>query len=267
MSTFEKAKLRADELSMPAVHIVRAGHGRFSRLGGKPTVPAGFSWPAWNDEPLAFLAQLDLSEMAAATAAPWMPVKGQLYFFYDKDQTTWGFDPKDRGSWRVIYCNEAPATLFEAEVPAKIEQQIYSSLPVEFRNVVSRPDWQRLDVDTGELSESDFEKLNESRFAPFGNGAKHQLFGYPIPVQGDHMELECQLASNGVYCGTSEGYQSSRATELSSGAMDWRLLLQLDSDDDAGMMWGDVGTLYFWIREEDARRDDFSNVWMILQCG
>jgi uncharacterized protein YwqG len=28
----------------------------------------------------------------------------------------------------------------------------------------------------------------------------------------------------------------------------WRLLLQLDTDDAAGMKWGDVGTLYFWIK-------------------
>jgi uncharacterized protein YwqG len=44
------------------------------------------------------------------------------------------------------------------------------------------------------------------------------------------------------------------------------LLLQLDTDDDAGMMWCDVGSLYFWIREQDARAGDFSKIWMILQC-
>lgn len=81
------------------------------------------------------------------------------------------------------------------------------------------------------------------------------------------MELECQLVSNGVYCGDSEGYHSRRVAELAAGAGSWRLLLQLDSDDDAGMMWGDLGSLYFWIREEDARNADFSNAWMILQCS
>lgn len=47
---------------------------------------------------------------------------------------------------------------------------------------------------------------------------------------------------------------------------EWRLLLQLDSDDASDMMWGDSGILYFWIREADARAGDFSNVWVILQC-
>ncbi len=47
---------------------------------------------------------------------------------------------------------------------------------------------------------------------------------------------------------------------------EWKLLLQLDTDDDTGWMWGDVGTLYFWVRESDARRRDFNKVWMVFQC-
>ncbi len=95
----------------------------------------------------------------------------------------------------------------------------------------------------------------------------HQLFGLPIPQQGDSMELECQLASNGLYVGNSTGYDDPRRTSLELGAADWHLLLQIDSDDSVGMMWGDVGTLYFWIRKQDAEAADFSNVWLVLQCG
>ena len=56
---------------------------------------------------------------------------------------------------------------------------------------------------------------------------------------------------NCTHCGTPEGYESPEAAQLVGK---WRLLLQLDSDDDAGMMWGDEGTLYFWVPEADARR-------------
>lgn len=81
----------------------------------------------------------------------------------------------------------------------------------------------------------------------------HQIGGYPCPVQNDSMEAECQSIA-------------SRMGRSGGDISDWQLLLQLDSDDGAGMMWGDGGMLYFWIREQDAGEGDFSKVWMILQC-
>lgn len=32
-------------------------------------------------------------------------------------------------------------------------------------------------------------------------------------------------------------------------------------------MWGDVGRLYYWVTEHDLRSHEWSNAWMILQCG
>ena len=80
------------------------------------------------------------------------------------------------------------------------------------------------------------------------------------------MELECQLASNGVYLGDGKAYGDARYDHLRAGAHDWRLLLQLDSDETAEMMWGDSGMLYYWIRQQDLRALDFSNTWLVLQC-
>ena len=54
---------------------------------------------------------------------------------------------------------------------------------------------------------------------------------------------------------------------MRQGAADWRLLLQLDSDDGVDFMWGDAGVLYFWIREADARAMRFDRVWLVLQCA
>ena len=41
----------------------------------------------------------------------------------------------------------------------------------------------------------------------------------------------------------------------------------LDSDEALGFMWGDLGMLYFWIREQDARRRAFDKTWFAVQCG
>lgn len=68
-------------------------------------------------------------------------------------------------------------------------------------------------------------------------------------------EFEAQLASNKLF------------KKLASDADQWRLLLQVDTDDALSMMWEDGGLLYFWIREEDAAKGDFSRVWLFLQSG
>jgi uncharacterized protein YwqG len=99
-----------------------------------------------------------------------------------------------------------------------------------------------------------------------GEGASHKLLGHADPVQNP-MELECQLVTNGVYCGDSSGWEEPRAKALEAGRTEWRLLLQLDSDERAGMMWGDAGRLYFWIRDSDLREHRFDRAWLILQCG
>ena len=74
------------------------------------------------------------------------------------------------------------------------------------------------------------------------------------------------LASNGLYCGDASGYHDPRAKELGPGRSEWQLLLQLDTDDNAEMMWGDAGTLYFWIKRADLANRNFADCWMIFQC-
>jgi uncharacterized protein YwqG len=43
--------------------------------------------------------------------------------------------------------------------------------------------------------------------------------------------------------------------------------MQIDTDDDGGMMWGDCGRLYFWITDDALQRRAFDECWMILQCS
>lgn len=52
-----------------------------------------------------------------------------------------------------------------------------------------------------------------------------------------------------------------------SGEAEWQLhlLLQLDSEQKAGMMWGDNGRVYFWIEPEELRARDFSRVYVNAQ--
>jgi uncharacterized protein YwqG len=99
-----------------------------------------------------------------------------------------------------------------------------------------------------------------------GGGFTHRFLGHPQLIQNP-MELECQLASNGVYCGSASHFQAEEAKALEAGAADWRLLLQIDTDEDGpGWMWGDVGRIYFWIRKRELSSLRFGDVWLVFQC-
>lgn len=93
----------------------------------------------------------------------------------------------------------------------------------------------------------------------------HRVGGYPEPVQGDP-KLEAELVSHGLYCGDPSGYNRGKELRLWQGAMDWELLLQVDSDENANMMWGDVGRLYYLFRRQDLELRAFEKAWLVFQC-
>ena len=49
-------------------------------------------------------------------------------------------------------------------------------------------------------------------------------------------------------------------------APDWRLLLQVDSDERLGTQWGDAGSIYFLVRPDALERRAFERTWLIGQC-
>jgi uncharacterized protein YwqG len=58
---------------------------------------------------------------------------------------------------------------------------------------------------------------------------------------------------------------SAEWTFAASDASAWRLLLQIDSDDDLGLRWGDCGRLYFGMRADDLRAERFERVVITWQ--
>ena len=246
----------------PAVRLVKA-EGGGSYLGGTAALPDGMAWPAKDGKPLTLLASLDLAEIHAALPVDWLPLRGRLLFFYDVEEQPWGFDPKDRGSWAVLFVPPGLASISQprgatAALPWK---------PVRFARLDSVPSQERQGMAELELSDAEFELLAQFQDQQYEGQPHHHLGGYPSPVQGDAMELEAQLASSGIYCGDESGYKDARVPELQARAHEWRLLLQLDTDDDIDVMWGDCGRLYFWVREQDAQAARFENTWLILQCS
>lgn len=251
----------------PSVHLLSSDEAKKSKIGGLPNCPSGIAWPTWKEKPLAFIAQLDMCELANFSNITGLPKTGCLLFFYDVESNTWGFDPLDRGSWQVIY-SELPLAEACTAAPPELDSDYYfRPIALQPKLIQSYPTSERVELDLKGAPISIYDCEYELRTEAFGENPEHQIGGYPNPIQSDEMELECQLVTNGLYCGDSTGYLDPRAKQLEAGAKEWKLLLQVDTDDNASMMWGDCGRLYFWIRESDLAKRDFTNVWMVLQCS
>jgi len=52
---------------------------------------------------------------------------------------------------------------------------------------------------------------------------------------------------------------------LTKDAIDWLLLLQIDSDEHVGMRWGNTGMLYYWLKRDDLKAQRFDETWLVLQ--
>ncbi len=237
-----------------------------NRIGGLPDVPPGFEWPRWKGLPMSFICQLDLAEVAQWPEVLPLPKHGSLLFFYDCEQRTWGFDPKDRGSWLVLYHPGDSSELATARTPKGLHSQS------RFAAAALRPEVTTTAPHSRAPCASDLAKKERKEVGRFqeamelhGGEQLHWLGGHALCIQGP-MELECQLASNGQDCGDPSGYKGKRARKLRDGARDWRLLLQIGSDEAIGTIWGDAGIIYYWIREQDLVKMRFDRAWLILQC-
>lgn len=237
------------------------------RLGGTPDLPVDLPWPEGDGGPLSFLMQINLAAIASMIPGDELPDRGLLSFFYDAMEQPWGFDPAHYGGWRVLYV--APETdIHRRALPDSLDQWgRFRPIALSAAKQLTFPPPESFDVEqiVGGTPEA------YDMYAPvLGDRPGElvtQLLGQPEPVQGD-MQHECQLASNGVYCGDGKYRVDPKAIALLKDSGQWRLLAQIDShEDETGMMWGDVGRLYFWIREQDLKDRDWDAAWLVLQCG
>ncbi|MFZ1042369.1 MAG: YwqG family protein [Anaerolineales bacterium] len=242
-----------------------------TKIGGRPDLPNHIHWPTWQDKPLSFIAQINLADLPKYEFLNTLPSEGILSFFYSAEQETWGYNPKDKGSWRVIYLEDKG--LQRQNCPSNFPNEgKYENCTVEFHHSVTIPNLESpyIDLEYGKSKREEIDQyinLKDHLQEFLGEGNRiNRFLGHPEQQQND-MQIECQLVSHGLYLGDGSGHDDPKAKELSAGAKDWELLLQIDSDDNAKMMWGDVGCIYYWIQREDLQLRNFDSAWMVLQCG
>ena len=226
--------------------------GGFSRLGGAPHVPSDFIWPTHRGNALAFLAQIDLGDVARLTSAP-LPEDGLLSFFFERSV---------QGSLDALGCHVALFDHPRHELSLAPDQSAsFSEYPVELSLELTLPKSWSLPVESLNLNHEELELWDELRtrlaraqgvepeeLTPDWHSV-HRLLGYPEEL-GAEMEIDLELGALGL----DATYADVDADDagLRERAMDWRLLLQVS--DDGTIRVSDEPTferVYFWIRAGD----------------
>lgn len=254
-----------------------------TKIGGRPDLPKDISWVTETNivemtekkfiifsnkkqetvtKSLSFIAQINLSETSPFDKEHLLPKTGLLYFFYSAEQEVWGFDYIDKNKFKVIYWNGDQSELKRIDFPNDLpEYSCYKPCSVEIKSEISLPSY-------GHEVYQDFADGEDDKFwdEVYNEENLNKLLGNSDNIQNE-MELECELVTNGLYCGDPTGYNDPRAKALEPNAKDWRLLLQIDSNEENEMMWGDCGRLYFWIKKDDLLNKNFDKSWFSLQCS
>jgi uncharacterized protein YwqG len=239
-----------------------------SWLGGMPLLPPSVAWPTFDGRSLAFIGQIDLGNLPSALVDDGFTADGHLAFFYVAEQNTWGLDLNDAGSFQVIHV-PGGAVVGERALPDDLpDGGRFPPTALTATNAVALPPNESALIDALGLTPMQAEAyggLLEELAAEDAWAARCLLGGHPDQIQGDIMQ-ECARVAEGVRQeGGPAAHQAPETPDLASPARRWRLLLQVPSSDEAGMMWGDVGCLYYCIRDEDLRAGRFDRVWMTAQ--
>lgn len=256
---------RIERMARHTIPLVSGSHSEAptSRLGGRPNLPVEAHWPKWQGKPLLFVAQVDLGQLPKGGLN--LPEKGALLFFYEGGTKAWGFSPEHKGAAVVLYSSKPLTSSPLHDAPKEIG--------AGFRGVELLRDAETLDLpndcDIGfqDVDRDEIYAYGEWRDERVGNEriTYHKIGGCPDPIQDDP-KLEAHLVAHGLYCGNPTGFDEGTARGLRAGAANWELLLQIDSDEKAGMCWGDAGRLYWLMDKADLESQAFHKAWLILQC-
>ena len=248
------------------------------KLGGKPYLPADFEWPTFRSaddgitRPLSFFCQINLAQVKPYDKDNVLPESGMLYFFYECESSTWGFDPADKGAARVFYFENTDGFV-PLDLPDDLEEEYaIPEIAVKFGSQKSYPGFEEFenysDID---CDWDDYDEMLEKLGVDVDCDAEdHKLLGYADTIQGE-MLTECERVSRGLYCGDAESYDNTPdevKADIEKHAGDWMLLLQLSTvaKGDFEWMFGDCGMLYFYIRKDDLAARKFDKMQFSLQC-
>ncbi len=227
-----------------------------SRIGGLPCLPKGAQYPLGaKGEPLSLLAQINFAETPPLQG---FPDRGLLQFYISSADSLYGVsfnDLRNQAGFRVVYWPGAPDD----------EASVLTSYPAFPREAILPFEGQcALDFIPG-----------QAPISPFDYQFAQQILGKDLPewseerraVAAPYEEFFQSLAAGHRIVGYPFFVQTDPRYDPRYRNEGYILLLQIDTDYQAGIMWGDAGVGNFFIRERDLQQRDFSSVLYSWDCG
>jgi len=215
-----------------------------SHIGGEPYAEIGEAWPGCPTckTDLTFICQID-----TASGFHEKPKGIDLFtFFYCWECGPWGLGDEIPGTW-VVRTYSDPRDVFAKPIrPGGPEPYPPNVCLMVADRVNSFPDWDELESYSREAEES-FSKIDEDD--PWD--------AYEAAVESLGGETEfCTLVG-----GYAHWVQSANTPVCDHCQSRMNLLAQIDSEIEAGLMWGDSGCLYLFYCVNHPR-----DVRLLLQC-
>ena len=233
-----------------SLNKVTPKHSWSSKVGGFPHWLLGTDYPKGSDgELLNFMAQINFSEIPELEGFPRV---GLVQFFVGTNDM-YGLDfenPTEQKDFKVVYhenieTDETKLVTDFSFVKAPKHSPFSSptSYSVTFQKTQER------------ISTTDFsfqEAVMESIFSDIDENARYDLVD----------AIAEKSLSDGHKIG-GYGHFTQEDPRVDSHEV---LLLQLDTDNEFGLMWGDSGIGNFFISADDLAKCDFSNVMYNWDC-
>jgi uncharacterized protein YwqG len=227
-----------------------------SKFGGFPYFPKGLQYPTDSKGQAMFLlAQINFSE--TPKLAPY-PETGILQFYISNGNDIYGAcfeNPTKQQDFRIIY------------FPDVIEDK---NLLVTKFDFLPKPDMLPIDKQASLSFSLRYAPMPvvDYRFEPTIINIDSKLkYGHFTDYSEAYEEYEELFGSEGHKIGGYPYFTQNDPRDCDAfKGEDYMLLFQMDTDDEAGIMWGDCGVANFFISEKDLISKDFSRVLYNWDC-
>ncbi|MGV3526501.1 MAG: DUF1963 domain-containing protein [Candidatus Sericytochromatia bacterium] len=227
-----------------------------SKFGGTPDLPEGFRWDAYPafDDPLDFIAQINLAEIQAFHLNLGIPSKGLLYFFQSIGKGwLWKMLPETR-NYALFYSADPKSWQSAASSWKGARQPVLKTRRITFTPEISLPQPYSTYIQKLGLSEEAFDAYKNIMDIEEPDFFKSKMFGHSEVINNNDtsLEIEAELISRGVNIepwdlkGHRKLKENMSDAEVLKESEAWSLILQLASFEDEDLIWvGDCGKANF----------------------